>query len=174
MWTCSVVQTKRMARVDPVERVLNLLALLHESSQPLTRAQIAAKMARGSTPYASDAEALHQQFSADRRTLTLGLGVVVHQRVKGGSEAGQTEYWIDPAELRLPELHLDPEEQLVVALALAAVRRSVPLAGEAALKLSPVWAPSSPIDFVIDLPDPVVTSDGGGKTCAGHSDQRAR
>jgi predicted DNA-binding transcriptional regulator YafY len=151
-----VVQTEQMARVDPVERVLNLLALLHESSQPLTRAQIAAKMTRGSTPYASEAEALHQQFSADRRTLTLGLGVVVHQRVKGGSEAGQTEYWIDPAELRLPELHLDPEEQLVVALALAAVRRSVPLAGEAALKLSPVWAPFSPIDFVIDLPDPVV------------------
>jgi predicted DNA-binding transcriptional regulator YafY len=156
MWAWFVVQTGHMARVDPVERVLNLLALLHESSQPLTRAHIAAKMARGSTPYASDAEALHQQFSADRRTLTLGLGVVVHQRVKGGSEAGQTEYWIDPAELRLPELNLDPEEQLVVALALAAVRRSVPLAGEAALKLSPVGTPSSPIDFVIDLPDPVV------------------
>jgi predicted DNA-binding transcriptional regulator YafY len=151
-----VGQTKQMARVDPVERVLNLLALLHETSQPLTRAQIAAKMARGATPYSGDTEALHQQFSADRRTLTLGLGVVIHQRVKGGSEAGQTEYWIDPAELRLPELHLDPEEQLVVALALAAVRRSVPLAGEAALKLSPMWAPSSPIDFVIDLPDPVV------------------
>ena len=151
-----VGQTKQMARVDPVERVLNLLALLHETSQPLTRAQIAAKMARGATPYSGDTEALHQQFSADRRTLTLGLGVVIHQRVKGGSEAGQTEYWIDPAELRLPELHLDPEEQLVVALALAAVRRSVPLAGEAALKLSPVWAPFSPIDFVIDLPDSVV------------------
>ncbi len=152
----SVVQTEQMARVDPVERVLNLLALLHETSQPLTRAGIAQRMARGSTPYATDADALHQQFSADRRTLTLGLGVVVHQRVKGGSEAGQTEYWIDPAELRLPELQLDPEEQLVVALALAAVRRSVPLAGEAALKLSPIWTPSSPIDFVIDLPDPVV------------------
>lgn len=151
-----MVQTGQMPRVDPVERVLNLLALLHESPQPLTRAQIAAKMGRGSTPYAAEAEALHQQFSADRRTLTLGLGVVVHQRVKGGSEAGQTEYWIDPAELRLPELHLDPEEQLVVALALAAVRRSVPLAGEAALKLSPIWTASSPIDFVIDLPDPVV------------------
>jgi len=152
----SVVQTEDMARVDPVERVLNLLALLHETSHPMTRADIAQRMARGSTPYAVDAEALHQQFSADRRTLTLGLGVVVHQRVKGGSEAGQTEYWIDPAELRLPELQLDPEEQLVVALALAAVRRSVPLAGEAALKLSPIWAQSSPIDFVIDLPDPVV------------------
>jgi proteasome accessory factor C len=152
----SVVQTGQMPRVDPVERVLNLLALLHESPQPLTRAQIAAKMGRGSTPYAAEAEALHQQFSADRRTLTLGLGVVIHQRVKGGSEAGQTEYWIDPAELRLPELDLDPEEQLVVALALAAVRRSVPLAGEAALKLSPIWTASSPIDFVIDLPDPVV------------------
>lgn len=151
-----MVQTDQMARVDPVERVLNLLALLHEISQPLTRAEIARRMARGSTPYATDADAIHQQFSADRRTLTLGLGVVVHQRVKGGAEAGQTEYWIDPAELRLPELQLDPEEQLVVALALAAVRRSVPLAGEAALKLSPMWTPSSPIDFVIDLPDQVV------------------
>jgi proteasome accessory factor C len=150
------VQTDEMARVDPVERVLNLLALLHETSHPMTRAEIARRMERGSTPYAGDSEALHQQFSADRRTLTLGLGVVVHQRVKGGSEAGQTEYWIDPAELRLPELQLDPEEQLVVALALAAVRRSVPLAGEAALKLSPIWTPSSPIDFVIDLPDAVV------------------
>lgn len=146
-----------MGRIDPVERVLNLLALLHESSQPLTRAEIAARLARGATPYATDPETLHQQFSADRRTLTLGLGTIIHQRVRGGDAAGQTEYWIDPAEVRLPAVELAAEEHLVVALALAAVRRSLPLAGEAALKLTSMWTPSAPIDFVIDLPDPVVT-----------------
>jgi hypothetical protein len=32
--------------VDPVERVLNLLTLLHESSRPLTRADLPARRAR--------------------------------------------------------------------------------------------------------------------------------
>lgn len=56
-----------MGRADPIERVLNLLTLLHESSQPLMRAEAVAELVTGSTPYPTDAEAERQAFTGDRR-----------------------------------------------------------------------------------------------------------
>lgn len=156
-----MVHTVEMARVDPVERVLNLLTLLHESPRPLSRAEIVQHMAQGSTPYPESDDALHQAFSGDRRTLATVLGVAIHQRVRSGTDAGQTEYWIDRADAHLPELDLDPQERLVLALALGAVRRTVPWAGEALLKLGRGWDDAvsaiAPIDIAIEVPDAVVT-----------------
>jgi len=154
--TTLVGQNVPVPRVDPVERILNLLTLLHESEIPLSRAEIIEQMAAGSTPYPDDPAALHQLFSSDRRTITAGLGVVIHQRVRGGEHAGQTEYWVDSAEIRLPELDLDDDERLVLALALAAVSRSVPQAGEAQLKLGTGWIGEAPLDLALEVPDPVV------------------
>lgn len=149
-------QTDVVSRVDPVERILNLLTLLHESEVPLSRAEIVEQMAAGSTPYPTDPAALHQLFSSDRRTITAGLGVVIHQRVRGGEHAGQTEYWVDSSEIRLPDLDLDDDERLVLALALATVSRTVPQAGEAQLKLGTGWIGEAPLDLALDVPDPVV------------------
>lgn len=162
-----------MARVDAVERVLNLVALLHEAGQPLTRAEIVARMGTGSTPYPDDPDALHQQFSADRRALTAVLGVPLRQRVRSGTDAGATEYWLDPADVHLPPIELAEDERVVLALALGAIRRSVPWAGEAALKLGAtklgatprasarsgvsIDAPvEPPIDLAVRVPDTVV------------------
>ena len=152
----SISQTDDVSRVDPVERILNLLTLLHESEVALSRAEIVEQMAAGSTPYPADPAALHQLFSSDRRTITAGLGVVIHQRVRGGEYAGQTEYWVDSSEIRLPDLDLDDDERLVLALALATVSRSVPQAGEAQLKLGTGWIGEAPLDLALDVPDPVV------------------
>lgn len=149
-------QTVRVPRVDPVERILNLLTLLHESRVPLSRAQIVEQMAEGSTPYPEDADALHQLFSSDRRTITAGLGVVIHQRIRSGEFAGQTEYWVDTSQIHLPDLGLDDDERLVLALALASVSRSVPQAGEAQLKLGTGWIGEAPLDLAFEVPDPVV------------------
>lgn len=153
-------------RVDPVERVLNLLTLLHESPRPLTRAEIVDALAPTS-PYPADPAAQHQMFSGDRRTIAVDLGIAIHQRVRGGSDAGRTEYWIDADEVHLPRLELDDDERLVLSLALAAVSRSVPTVGEASMKLSS-WigagsgspagsaAGSAPIEFSVEVPEPVV------------------
>jgi predicted DNA-binding transcriptional regulator YafY len=151
-----------MTRVDPIERVLNLLALLHESPRPLTRAEIVASLATGSTPYPTDEAAQHQLFTGDRRTISLGLGITIHQRVRGGEDAGRTEYWVDRRDLRLPALDLDEEERLALSLALGAVSRSVPHAGEAGLKLGadgrvPGEVPATPaFELHVDLPDQVI------------------
>ena len=149
-------QTGAVPRADPVERILNLLTLLHESPGPMTRAEIVAGMARGSTPYPTDPAALHQMFSSDRRTLTAGLGVVIHQRVRSGHDAGQTEYWVDSAEIRLPDLGLEDDERLVLALALAIVSRTVPHAAEAEMKLGTGWVGPTTIDISVEVPSPVV------------------
>ena len=156
-------QTGSMAgRVDPVERVLNLLTLLHESTPRLTRAEIVQHMATGDTPYPDDQAAQHQLFSSDRRTITVGLGIAIHQAVRGGGDAGRTEYWIDSSDVHLPHLDLDDDERLVLSLALAAVGRTVPHAGEASMKLSS-WIGATgatrsdgPFEFAVDLPDAVV------------------
>lgn len=147
-------------RIDPVERVLNLLTLLHESSQPLTRAEIVHRMATGDTPYPDADDAQHQLFSSDRRTITVGLGIAIQQAVRGGDDAGRTEYWIDGRDVHLPRLHLDEHERLVLSIALAAVSRSAPHAGEASMKLSSWIGATSgaagPYEFSVDLPDAVV------------------
>ncbi len=150
-------------RVDPVERVLNLLTLLHESPRPLTRAEIVDALAP-TTPYPGDAAAQHQMFSSDRRTIVVDLGIAIHQRVRGGTDAGRTEYWIDVRDVHLPRLELDDEERLVLSLALAAVSRSVPHVGEASMRLSS-WIGATagasngtpPYEFSVEVPDPVVT-----------------
>lgn len=159
-----VGQTRSMARVDPVERVLNLLTLLHETPVPLTRSEIVDRMATGSTPYPTDEVAQHQMFSGDRRIITTALGIAIQQSVRGGSDAGRTEYWIDAGDIRLPSLELDDDERFVLTLALAAVSRSAPHVGEAAMKLSS-WigasgvgtgSPDGPYEFSVEVTDTVV------------------
>jgi predicted DNA-binding transcriptional regulator YafY len=145
-----------VGRVDPVERVLNLLTLLHESRRPLSRAEIMTEMAQGSTPYPTHPAAQHQLFTSDRQTITAGLGIAIHQRVRRGDDAGRTEYWIDRRDVHLPELHLDDDERLALSMALAAVSRSLPTAGEASLKLGAGWSAESPFDFSVEVPDVVI------------------
>lgn len=147
-----------MRRVDPVERILNLLTLLHESPRPLTRAEIVERMARGSTPYPTDPDALHQLFANDRRTISNDLGVRINQRPAGGDQAGQTEYWVESVDLAFPELELDEEERLVLSLSLGALSRSDPFAGEALLKIgdSPLGRVELDLDLGVEVPRPVV------------------
>lgn len=150
-----VRDTGAVARVDPAERVLNLLTLLHESATPLTRAEIASRMRTGATPYPDDSDAERQAFTSDRRTIVIGLGVVIRERVRAGDDAGRTEYWIEGGDLLLPDLSLDDEERLLLAIALAAVSRRLPGAGEALLKLGPPGAAEGPFEFNVDVPEDV-------------------
>jgi hypothetical protein len=86
-------------RRDPAERVLNLLTLLHNSSQPMTREDIVKKMSRGMTPYPLEEEAQRQMFAADRKVISRDLGIRIQTRVELGSDAGRTVYWIAEADM---------------------------------------------------------------------------
>lgn len=145
-----------MTRADPIERVLNVLSLLHESTAPMTREDIVAKLAMGATPYPEDPEAQRQAFTADRRSIAAGIGIAIRQRVRPGDKHGRTEYWIDRSDLLLPDLGLDDEERLVLAVALGAVSRRLPGAGEALLKLGPDVASEPALEFNLEVSDDVV------------------
>ena len=92
---------------EPLERLTNLLALLLETSQPLTLQQIGNEL-RGQYP-AKDA-ALRGAFERDKAVLR-DVGVPIEQRVLSGSQAGQTAYWIDRSRYELAGLELTDDER---------------------------------------------------------------
>ena len=143
-------------RRDPAERVLNLLTLLHNTSQPMTREDIVKKMSRGMTPYPLEEEAQRQMFAADRKVISRDLGIRIQTRVELGSDAGRTVYWIAESDMCIPEIRLDDEELSILSLALAALRSSVPTAGEALMKLDGHVPDRAFIDMNMPVPLVVV------------------
>ncbi|MFZ9564891.1 MAG: hypothetical protein ACO3AT_06875, partial [Ilumatobacteraceae bacterium] len=57
-------------RVNPIERVLNLLTLLLRAEAPMTREQIVSAMARGESPYPVDEDPQRQLFTSDKNVIT--------------------------------------------------------------------------------------------------------
>ncbi len=116
---------------DPLERRVNLLALLLETSEPLTFEQITFELA-GQYP---DGDAARRgAFERDKSELR-ELGVPIEQHVLQGERGGATAYWIDRATYELPDLGLVQEEREALQLAVAAVRLGGDVGGLALLKL---------------------------------------
>ena len=105
-------------RVDPLERVTNLLAILLETRQPITLAQIGAEL-RGQYPEAEQAQ--RAAFERDKALLR-AEGVPIETVTLGGDQAGQTGYWIDRSRYELGDLGLEDDERRALQLAVAAVR----------------------------------------------------
>ena len=143
-------------RVDPAERVLNLLTLLLNKSQPVSREEIARDMASGSTPYNDDPEKQRQQFSADMKVIEKKLNIPVRRTTAVGDQAGQTLYRIIEAEMCIPDIRLDDDEREVLGTALAAVRHAAPGAGEALLKFEADENVGSIVELDVPVPVPVV------------------
>lgn len=143
-------------RVDPAERVLNLLTLLLNKSQPVSREEIARDMAHGSTPYHDDSEKQRQQFSADMKVIEKKLNIPVRRTTAVGGQAGQTLYRIIEAEMCIPDVRLDDDERRVLGTALAAVRHAAPGAGEALLKFEADEHVASIVELDVPVPLPVV------------------
>lgn len=146
----------RRRRVDPVERVLNLLTLLSRASTPMSREQIVAEMAKGMTPYPSKPDTQRQLFGADKNTIARELGIEIKQIIASGDDAGQTQYFIDPSDMFLPDLDLTPEESTVLGIALGGIQQSVPQAGEALMKFAGTRPLRAEHDLNISLPTVVV------------------
>ena len=106
--------------MDRVERLTNLLALLLETSRPLTLVEIAGEM-EGQYPTAKPT--LRAAFERDKAAFR-EIGVPIETEVLTGSRAGESGYRIDRARYELADLDLEADERRALQLALAAVRSS--------------------------------------------------
>lgn len=105
--------------VDRIERLTNLLALLLETSEPLSLVQIAAEL---DGQYPEIDKARRAAFERDKAALR-HIGVPIETEfVVGGPYAGQTRYWIDRRAYELADLDLAPDEMRALQVAVAAVR----------------------------------------------------
>lgn len=92
--------------VNATERMLNLVALLTESSTPLTLEDISHKMA-GQYPAAD--EARRTSFERDKRSLR-ALGLPITTQTLSGSDAGKTAYSINRSEYAHIDFGLTADE----------------------------------------------------------------
>lgn len=106
--------------MDRVERLTNLLALLLETTQPMTLVEIAGEMGDQYPPTLAN---LRANFERDKAALR-EIGVPIETTVLIGDHAGMSAYWIDRQRYELSDLDLDPAETRALQMAFAAVRSS--------------------------------------------------
>lgn len=109
-----------MERIDRVERLTNLLALLLETSQPLTLVQIAGEL---EGQYPGKESTRRAGFERDKAALRQ-IGVPIESQVLTAHQAGMTGYWIDRDRYELADLELEPDEMRALQVAVAAARPS--------------------------------------------------
>jgi predicted DNA-binding transcriptional regulator YafY len=134
---------------ERVERLTNLLALLLETTQPLSLIEIAGELAG---QYPEGQTARRGAFERDKAALR-EIGVPIEQEiVPGGEYAGQTRYWIDRERYELRDLDLAEDEARALQVAMAATRPGSTSGQEALWKLGAgVLDHSAPVAAV--LPD---------------------
>ena len=117
-------------RVDRVERLTNLLALLLETSRPVTMVEIVGALVG---QYPDGERNQRAAFERDKAALR-DLGVPIEAK----SELGQGSpgrYWIDRRAYELADLELDGDERRALQVAVAAVRTGTSAGRDAMWKL---------------------------------------
>jgi len=116
------------AKLDRLERVTDLVLVLLDTPQPLTLDTIAHQV----PGYPSEHSARRQAFERDKRLLRDEGIPVLTQRLPGHEQYG---YLIDRESFYLPDLDLEPDEQVALHLAVAGVHLGDPSGRDALLKL---------------------------------------
>jgi proteasome accessory factor BC len=116
------------AKLDRLERVTDLVLVLLHTGQPLTLDAIANQV----PGYPAEHAARRQAFERDKRLLR-DEGIPVLTERLGGQE--QYGYRIDRDAFYLPDLALEPDEQVALHLAVAGVHLGDPSGRDALLKL---------------------------------------
>ena len=116
------------AKLDRLERVTDLVLVLLDTRQPLTLDAIAHQV----PGYPSEHSARRQAFERDKRLLRDEGIPVLTQRLPGHEQYG---YLIDRESFYLPDLDLEPDEQVALHLAVAGVHLGDPSGRDALLKL---------------------------------------
>jgi proteasome accessory factor C len=115
-------------KLDRLERVTDLVLVLLHTEQPLTLDAIAHQV----PGYPPERAARRQAFERDKRLLRDEGIPVLTQRLPGQEQYG---YQIDRDAFYLPELALEPDEQVALHLAVAGVHLGDPSGRDALLKL---------------------------------------
>jgi predicted DNA-binding transcriptional regulator YafY len=116
------------AKLDRLERVTDLVLVLLDTRQPLTLDAIAHQV----PGYPTEHSARRQAFERDKRLLRDEGIPVLTQRLPGQEQYG---YQIDRDSFYLPDLDLEPDEQVALHLAVAGVHLGDPSGRDALLKL---------------------------------------
>ncbi len=116
------------AKLDRLERVTDLVLVLLDTRQPLTLDAIAHQV----PGYPAEHSARRQAFERDKRLLRDEGIPVLTQRLPGHEQYG---YQIDRDTFYLPDLDLEPDEQIALHLAVAGVHLGDPSGRDALLKL---------------------------------------
>jgi proteasome accessory factor BC len=116
------------ARLDRLERVTDLVLVLLNTDQPLPLDSIALQV----PGYPAEHAARRQAFERDKRLLREEGIPVQTLRVPGDEQYG---YLIDREAFYLPDLALEPDEQVALHLAVAGVHLDDPSGRDALLKL---------------------------------------
>ncbi len=116
------------AKLDRLERVTDLVLVLLDTSQPLTLDAIAHQV----PGYPPEHSARRQAFERDKRLLRDEGIPVLTERLPGHEQYG---YRIDRESFYLPDLDLEPDEQVALHLAVAGVHLGDPSGRDALLKL---------------------------------------
>ena len=111
-------ETNRPRNVNSVERILSLVALLSESTRPLTLEKIVNEM---SYYYGAMSEGTRTNFERDKAVLR-ELGMPIITQVLSGADAGKTAYSIDRSGYRRVNLDLTDEEMAALQEAAAVVQ----------------------------------------------------
>lgn len=104
--------------ITATERMLNLVALLSESSTPLTLEVIAQKM---SGQYPENSEARRTSFERDKKSLRK-LKIPITVITLGGADAGKSAYSIDRSGYSLIDFRLTTDEMAALQQAAAMVQ----------------------------------------------------
>jgi proteasome accessory factor BC len=120
--------TEAPPKLDRLERVTDLVLVLLDTQQPLTLDAIAHQV----PGYPTEHAARRQAFERDKRLLRDEGIPVVTQRLPGNEQYG---YLIDRDSFYLPEMDLEPDEQVALHLAVAGVHLGDPSGRDALLKL---------------------------------------
>jgi predicted DNA-binding transcriptional regulator YafY len=116
------------ARLDRLERVTDLVLVLLNTEHPLTLESIAFQV----PGYPEEHGAKRQAFERDKRLLRDEGIPVLTERMPGQEQFG---YRIDREAFYLPDLALEPDEQVALQLAVAGVHLGDPSGRDALLKL---------------------------------------
>ena len=116
------------SKLDRLERVTDLVLVLLDAGQPLTLDAIAHQV----PGYPSEHAARRQAFERDKRLLRDEGIPVATKRLPGQEQYG---YLIDREAFYLPDLELEPDEQVALHLAVAGVHLGDPSGRDALLKL---------------------------------------
>jgi proteasome accessory factor B len=135
-----------VARVDRLERLTDLVLVLLNTARPLTLRELG-DVVPGFPP---EGEARRQAFERDKRTLRDQGIPVVTETIEGPEQMG---YRIRPEDFYLPDLHLDPDEQAALNIAVAEVHLGDPSGRDALWRLGiPSLQSLAPVANLPSLP----------------------